>query len=237
MEELYDSHCFIVNLDRCPERYEYSYDNIKKAGFNNIERISAVDAKKDDLKKEWEKHGSPKFDPGDTEFDVYTGKQGCMLSHLNLWKHIIENNIKIATVFEDDVRFHKDWEKLAPAYFKITPGEFDLLYLGGQIDFMMDGHVIMSPTFCTHAYTITLDGAKKLYKLLTECPKGVRTIDCMLLDLMKEVLQNKLQNFRWYVWNGTYFPDPFATADPDWAKRNTGLVFQDPKFESDVRIW
>ena len=150
---------------------------------------------------------------------------------------MIDNNIQIATVFEDDVRFHKDWNKLAPAYLNGTPDNFDLLYMGGQIDYMMDGHIIMSPTFCTHSYVITLDGAKKLYKLLTECQSGVRTIDCMLLDVMKDVLMNKLSGFIWYTWNGTHFPDPFASADPDWAKRNTGLVFQDPKFESDVRIW
>mgnify|MGYP006266412641 CR=1 FL=1 len=237
MELLYNSPCFIINLDRCPERYEYAFENIKKAGFTVIQRFRGVDAKNDDLKEEWKKHGDPIFDKGDTEFDVYTGKQGCMLSHLNLWKKMIDDKIEIATVFEDDVRFHKDWEKLAPAYFKITPGDFNLLYLGGQIDHFIEGHVIMTPTFCTHSYTITLAGATKLYKLVTRCPHGVRTIDCMLLDVMKQVLMNKISGFIWYVWNGTYFPDPFATADPDWAKRNTGLVFQDPKFISDVRIW
>jgi GR25 family glycosyltransferase involved in LPS biosynthesis len=237
MDIYYNSPCFIINLDKCPERYEYSCNNIKKAGYLNIERFRGVDAKKDDLNAEWAKHGTPKFDPEDTEFDVYIGKQGCMLSHLNLWKHMINNNIKVATVFEDDVCFHKDWERLAPAYMNITPSNFNLVYLGGQIDFMMEGNVIMTPTFCTHSYIITLEGASKLYDLLTTCPKGVRTIDCMLLEIMKQVLIHNLDVFTWYTWNATMFPDPFALADPDWAKRNNGLVFQDPKFESDVRIW
>jgi GR25 family glycosyltransferase involved in LPS biosynthesis len=241
IQDLYDSNCFIINLDRCPERYKFAKENIAAAGFNpdKTHRFNAIDAKKDDLKAAWAKHGSPAFDKGDTEFTVYTGKQGCMLSHLDLWKFMINNNIKVATVFEDDVCFHKDWKTLAPAYLDITPGNFELLYLGGQIDYMMDGNVIMTPTFCTHAYVITLEGAKKLYKLLTECPRGVATIDCMLLELMKQVVFGGVEppHFIWYTWNAIMFPDPFALADPDWAKRNTGLVFQDPKFVSDVRIW
>jgi len=162
-----------------------------------------------------------------------------MLSHLDLWKMIIDNNVAIATVFEDDVCFHKDWSILAKSYFEITPKNFDLIYLGGQIDYMMPGNVLMTPTFCTHAYVITLEGAKKLYKLLLEAQLGVKTIDCMLLGLMKSVVFENVDPvpFIWYTWNATMFYDPFASADPDWAKRNNGLVFQDPKFISDVRIW
>lgn len=241
IEDLYNSVVFIINLDRCPERLAFSKKNIENAGFKSemIHRFKAIDAKSDDLVGAWAKHGSPKFDKGDTEFESYSGKQGCMLSHLDLWKFMIDSNIKIATVFEDDVCFHKDWARLSKAYLEITPNNFDLLYLGGQIDYMMSGNVLMTPTFCTHAYVITLEGAKKLYKLLIECPKGVRTIDCMLLDLMKQVVFYNVEPvpFVWYTWNATMFPDPIAVADPDWAKRNHGLVFQDARFESDVRIW
>jgi len=241
IDDLYNSDTFIINLDRCPERYTFSRNNIINAGFKSetIHRFKGIDAKIDDLKAAWRKHGDPKFDPDDPDFITYSGKQGCMLSHLDLWKMIIDNNVAIATVFEDDVCFHKDWSILAKSYFEITPKNFDLIYLGGQIDYMMPGNVLMTPTFCTHAYVITLEGAKKLYKLLLEAQLGVKTIDCMLLGLMKSVVFENVDPvpFIWYTWNATMFYDPFASADPDWAKRNNGLVFQDPKFISDVRIW
>jgi GR25 family glycosyltransferase involved in LPS biosynthesis len=230
---------FIINMAECKDRLKASKKLIHDAGFSFITRWNAVDARDaGQLAAAWERHGNPTFDPTDGEFIEYTGKQGCFLSHIELWKYIVDNNIEFATIFEDDIQYHEKWDLLAPKYFEATPKDYELLYMGSQIDYMVKSHILRTPVFCTHAYLITLEGARILLKALLEAPMGVRTIDCMLIDMMKDNVFKQLPcPFKWYVWNGTLFPDAAARLDPSWAKRNSGLVFQDARYGSLVRPW
>lgn len=236
-EQLLTSPGFVINMDKCPDRMELSMKRIANAGFTNVQRWRAVDAKADDLTEAWKRHGSPKFNPTDVEFVTYTGKQGCMLSHLDLWQHIIKNKIEYAIVFEDDIDFHCGWKQYAAKYFEVTPKDFDLLYLGSQMEICTDSHITRVPVFCTHAYVITLTAAQKLYRLLLDDPRGVSTIDCMLIDHMNNFIAGGQKRFEWYVWNARMLPDPNALLSKDWAKRNSGLVFQDVNLGTFVRPW
>lgn len=237
-KDILQAPCFVINMDRCKERWDASFQRIQEAGFQNIHRFRAVDAKHDSLSDAWHIHGSPTFDKNDEEFVSFPGKQGCMLSHLHLWKKIIDENIPVAVVFEDDVCFHGQWGSLAPRYYSYTPKDFDILYVGSQIDYWIDGHIVQTPVFCTHAYIITQSGARIVYDLLLRDPNGVRTIDCMLIDHMKACVFRQVQcPFQWYVWNGLKFPEREALIDRHWAKRNTGLVFQDVSLGTYVRPW
>jgi GR25 family glycosyltransferase involved in LPS biosynthesis len=240
INNLYNEPSFIVSLDRCIDRYHFAKNNVEQAGFKDIIRFKGVDAKVDNLSVEWAKHGNPPFNMTHNEsanFIEYKGKQGCMLSHLNLWKHIIDNKIKIATIFEDDVRFHSQWNEYAPQYLKNTPTDYDILYIGSQIEAQSKTPITIIPVYCTHAYIITYEGAQKLYNILMNMPGGIYTIDMMLIDIMWKVMYT--QNYRpfiWYVWNGNMIPDnEYKTIDPSKQKRNQGLVFQDDIFESEVR--
>jgi GR25 family glycosyltransferase involved in LPS biosynthesis len=238
IEELYKTPCFVVSIDRCIERFQFAYKNISEAGFQNISRFKGVDATVDNLDEAWAVHGSPKLNEKDTEF-VYEwkGKQGCMLSHLHLWKQIIEKKIERVVVFEDDVRFHSEWSHYAPEFIKNTPDNYHILYLGSQIELHTQHPIAIVPVYCTHAYVITYEGAKHLYNLIMTSPSGVYTIDIMFYDLMwKAMYQSNYSPFIWYVWNGTIIPDKkYKTLDPSKQKRNHGLVFQDDIFESEVK--
>ena len=37
------------------------------------------------------------------------GQKGCAQSHINIWRHMVDNNIEYALILEDDARFDKDW--------------------------------------------------------------------------------------------------------------------------------
>jgi len=237
IESLYEDPCFIVSIDRCIERYEFAYENVSKAGFKNITRFVGVDAVVDNLDKAWAVHGSPKFNEKDPEFIQWKGKQGCMLSHLNLWKKIIEEKIPRVCVFEDDVRFHSEWNEYAPQYMHHTPSDFHILYLGSQIEIQTKQPIAIVPVYCTHAYVITYEGAKHLYNLIMTQEKGVYTIDIIFYDLMWKAMYDRTYTpFVWYVWNGNIIPDKkYKTRDPSKQKRNQGLVFQDDIFESEVK--
>ena len=251
--DLYELPVFVINMDRCPERLSTTTHNIRTAGFNinNIQRFRAVDGSDENmLATNWAHHGNPPFDPSKPEFSTYKGEQGCTLSHLNLWKHIITEQIPMAVVFEDDVFFHKDWATLSKQFMDMTPpsSDWDILFIGNQIEHEMAGDIIRVPVYCTHAYVITLDGAQRLYKHLLDrgaFPSGIYIIDCMLINSMWKMYKNKIgactagagtAPFNWLVWNGLNYPDSRALeCDPKWAIRNTGLVFQDPVFGTDIR--
>jgi len=233
--KFYSLPCFIVNIDRCKERYSFSYNNVKNAGFTDIRRFKGIDAKVDNLDEAWAIHGSPRFNKADVNFNKMLGHQGCMLSHLHLWRHIIDNSLEYAIVFEDDVRFHCEWQNIAHLYVHHTPADFDILYLGSQIEARTDARIAKVPVYCTHAYMISLAGAKKLYSLILNEASGVRTIDIMLINNMYKHFQNpQYVPFIWYAWNATMIPDMYKKNKPSIEKRNSGLVFQDDTFESEV---
>lgn len=214
--------CYVINMDRCPHRLDSSIKNIVAAGFSDITRFAAIDAINDDLNKAWAVHGYPRLSD-DESFNTHIGEQGCALSHLSLWKSIIQNQLPLCVVFEDDVCFHTNWNTLAKQYWDETPKDFDILYLGSQILSESNDCIVQTPLYCTHAYVITLEGAQKLYNHAIHHPRGLYTIDCILYDAMKS--DDKL--FVWYAWNASMHPDPRRGVNAHWVIRNSGLVFQD----------
>lgn len=229
---------YLINLDRCPERWEVSQERIKAAGFTNVQRWRATDAQQEEeLQKGWEELGNPKIDVRDTSFKKYKGAQGCAITHYRLWKHMVQQKIPFVVVMEDDVAFHKHWNVLSPIYYEVTAKNYDILFLGNYNENnMLLAPIIVTPVFCTHSYIITLEGARKLLSLCLKRPEGTFTIDNMLVYYMRKAvaMQGAFYPFRWYVWNGQLFPDEEYTVDNILAKRNTGLVFQDGNMESDV---
>lgn len=242
-QDVLSGPCYVINLDRNPERWETAQHKIRDAGFQNFKRYRAVDAKDpQQLKEAWDLFGNPSFAEWDQEFIQYPGKQGCFLSHFKIWKEMIDNKTPWITVFEDDVMFHPKWKELAPIYFENTPKDLDLLYFGSQFEFESNYHIDCGPVFCTHAMLVTYNGAKKLYEMCLEKTGGVYTIDCMMIDMMKFKLHFKNNNneypFKWNVWNGhSFFPTHMVNMPKGWTKRNCGLVFQDESYGSEVRPW
>lgn len=242
-EELLKCPCKVINLDRNPERWEQGTKRICEAGFTQIERVSAVDGKDAEaLQKGWEELGNPTFASWDKEFVEYKGKQGCFLSHFAIWKEILDKKIPCTVVLEDDVLFHPQWNELAKEYYDNTPKNFDVLYMGAQLEFNSRFHIDCGPVFCTHAMVLTYHGVKKLWDMLLSNSIGVYTIDCMIIDMMKYKLSNYYNQkefpFHWYVWNAQkFYPTDIQNMPKGWTKRNGGLVFQDESFGSEVRQW
>lgn len=237
--------CRVINLDRNPERWVICEERIKEVGFTNYKRVAGVDGKDSkQLEDGWKELNNPKFAEWDKEFVSYPGKQGCFLSHFKIWKEILDNKIPYMVVLEDDVLFHPKWKEIAPAYLEGTPKDFDIIYMGSQIEFNSQFHIDRGPVFCTHAMVLSYEGVKKIYDLLLNNSSGVYTIDCMLIDKMKDYFRKRSMNrsfpapFNWYVWNGqAFYPTDLRNMPKGWTKRNGGIVFQDESFGSEVRVW
>jgi len=242
-----NSPAFVVYVESlAPERKDFFTKNIINAGFTNMQIFPGVNAK-----NEQELNEAIALFPG-IKFDKNTriGQIGCLLSHLKVLKHIVENNILISTIFEDDVHFHPQWEELAPKFFENTPKNFDIIFAGNQIEKPENvPRISKLPCFSTHSYIITFQGANKLlnsilewdyqnfHKYHDECEKtGFMAIDIIIKDFQERISRKQLEpKFTWYCWNGTKNPCEFNKLPLNGSKvRNSGLVFQSEQFTSIV---
>lgn len=232
-DELLSGPVYIINMDKSVKRLLLAQERIQEAGFKDIRRLSAVDASiHSDLQMHWNKYNSPKFDSKkDPEFIQYPGKQGCFLSHVSLWIEMIDKNIPWVTVFEDDILFHPLWKDYAPSYFKNTPVDWEMIYIGCQMDFESAYHIDQGPAYCTHAMILTQTCAKQLYTTLQSRKEGVYTIDNMFHDMQTA------KNFPvpYYIWNARMYPCRNAYMNKGWDRRNHGLVFQDELLGSYIK--
>ena len=88
------------------------------------------------------------------------GQRACGQSHVNVWRHIVANNLPYALVLEDDAMFDKDWLAKLPS---ISGGDedWDLYMLNASEPMSPQGlWVPVLDQYLTGAYIISLSGAK-----------------------------------------------------------------------------
>jgi len=252
MEIILNSPAFIINLEDKPERFIYSRENISNAGFTDIRRYNAINGKNTTQVE----YALNILNNPTLHSNMETpGKIGCLLSHLTVLKHIIQQNITIATIFEDDVFFHPMWQSISGEYYKDTPSDYDIIFIGNSVDSIRLGtasndKILTDSCFSMHCYTVTLEGARKLlssclnwkYDLFNEMYAGQNIRGLYPIDIIIKFTQiitnlNKIDRpFTWYCWNGTVYPCEFNSIPLSrYNIANTGLVFQAlEKFETTV---
>jgi GT2 family glycosyltransferase/SAM-dependent methyltransferase len=259
--ELLSAPVFIVNLDRRPDRLAMTVDQVRRAGFQDIHRVRAIDGQDSELLDQaWATIGRPMMHPGEPLFVSQSGRQGCFLSITLLLRYIVEHEIPLAVIFEDDALFHSDWDALGPAFYAETPKNLDLLYLGGsaerwdagdgveglstattlpplrpESDWRSADRVVRTPTYKTGAFAITLHGARSILNKVLSMEGGVYAIDNMLNHLQRHALAGTPgAELSWATWNATALPDPDLAWLPQQRQGETGLVFQRLELGTDV---
>ena len=129
---------FVINLDTDSKRWEYMKYQLDYIKCNNYQRISAVDMRKPSMSELYKDERISLY----TKFTIQkkhrcdhkqidrTGAIGCTLSHYNVWKKIIDNDIKIAIVMEDDMHLMNNFYYILQKEVKKYNKEFDILNLG-----------------------------------------------------------------------------------------------------------
>jgi GR25 family glycosyltransferase involved in LPS biosynthesis len=245
MEAIWDAPCFILHMTKHVERVPV-YQKIQHAGFKKVHWYKAVDGNHlPSVRSVLSRIPLSKLDPRLT-----SGALGCLLSHLSLLQQIIQLEIPVATIFEDDVMFHPEWDTLAPQYMEETMKAFPhygVLFLGNQLDSCRMSQVsgpalTQEPVYCTHAYSVTLEGAKQLYQTLvhwdpTGTPySGITIIDYMIKETQRRSHVSKYYPFVWVSWDGTRHPCPQNRLPLSLEHcRNSGLVFQDTRLPTTVQ--
>ena len=110
-------HSYVINLARSLDRRAHITAELKKTGMD-YEMIAAVDGRDLDVHDTAIVDPSlPFIDPSLPVVDIglAAGTAGCALSHLNVYRKIIADELDKALVLEDDVVLPSDIESLADA--------------------------------------------------------------------------------------------------------------------------
>lgn len=224
----------IMGLKRYAFRREYSAARLAAAGFPNIECVDSFDGFNDDVDKALTELGVS-FNP-----ELGKGHKGCSYTHMAEWKKMIDEGVPYRVFFEDDALGHLDLPKgLGQKFWDATPKDFDILYIGNMMNpndpELNDPNklVVRVPTYCLHAYIVTLEGAKKLFALAKEMNQKLQHLAMLDIQL---VLWQQQEKIKWYCWNGTWTQKSFPTFDEGlpWQafqdvitpQKDTGLFWQ-----------
>uniref|UniRef100_A0A8C5GI42 procollagen galactosyltransferase n=1 Tax=Gouania willdenowi TaxID=441366 RepID=A0A8C5GI42_GOUWI len=171
------SQVFMINLVRRSDRRERMLRTLYEQELS-CKVVAAVDGKALN-KSEIESMGI-KMLPGYK--DPYHGRPltkgelGCFLSHFNIWKEIVERDLKTSLVIEDDLRFEVFFKRRLQALLQevtIHKLDWDLIYIGrkrNQVDHQeksipnIYNLVEADYSYWTLGYMLSLQGAKKLLR-------------------------------------------------------------------------
>ena len=162
------NNIFVINLERDIKKKERIIKRLKDAQAFNITTIfKAVDG--DGINKDFLELNDIKIydkwlDPN-TKRPITKGEIGCSLSHLFVWREIVEKNLNNVIILEDDANFDSN---LLENINKLNiPKDYDLLYLGrknfdkSEIK-VNDDILIPNFSYWTIGYILSNNGAKKL---------------------------------------------------------------------------
>ena len=115
---------FVINLKRRTDRLEQFF---KRCPYprETIEIVYAFDGTNPNSENKKEKKLISKF-PKDRQ----PGAIGCSISHLRIWKKIVNENISHAMIFEDDCLFDQNFLEFMNS-IELPPG-FKIIYPGGR---------------------------------------------------------------------------------------------------------
>ena len=173
---------FYINLDDNITRKNSIENTIKNLNFKNYTRIPAINTKSFQNIIEFkdvicEKALNTLIDNNRKKFrnnhyELTNGSIGCYLSHLKIYKEIINKNIPYALIFEDDCKVNNTsqnfWENINKM---IIPADADIFLLNCSTydkgEYFYENIKKHNFFIRLHCYIITLEGAKKaLPKLL-----------------------------------------------------------------------
>lgn len=162
---------FVINLEEQPNRLA-EFDSVMKAQDIKYERFNAIKGTsilKDNRLSEY------------CNTFCTDGMKGCALSHQSIWAYMVENDLQNIFIFEDDAVIHENFARDFEHVWNHLPKDYDIVYFGclfGCSDNSMGNSFFKkitgidtedinefvhssSGTVGTHAYMISLEGAKK----------------------------------------------------------------------------
>jgi len=190
--------CYLINLDRSPDRLAFMANQIKKIGFH-LHRISAVDG------RELTAEALSELIPAKRiwKAPITPTEVGCFLSHKKCLEAIADGEDQYGLILEDDVSFSKRAISLLQETSWIPVGT-DIIKLETQGKKVLLGELIpcagsqfsvrqlKSTHILAAAYIVSKDGAKRI---LLEMSKVTAPVDHFLFNREYGIL-NKLSVYQ-----------------------------------------
>lgn len=185
---------YIINLDTRKDRFDITNNLLNQYDFKNVLRFPAIKGKDisiDELNKIIEPSAMKSIlDNYRTDHhELSYGAVGCYLSHINIWKKLVNNDLDYIIIFEDDANPKFNFTELQQI-IKNVPNDWDIIFFGGiynDYNIIKDNIVKLKRFYETHAYIINKKGA---LKLLTNAFPIKKQIDSWLSDLASDNLVN-----------------------------------------------
>lgn len=155
----------------------------------NYEIVYGVDGTKDVDKQHYESKGSK----------LTYGQLGCSLSHVNIYKKMVDEDIEMALILEDDCIFNDNLKNFNK-YYNSLPKDWDMIYVGYlrsnvrpnidnifyKVELVKSGHNYdhRYGHICgTHCIVLKKDFAEKMYNFNKD---GLYTADGAFTAYLKE---------------------------------------------------
>lgn len=231
---------FAINLDSRPDRWE-SLLKAEPQLQNLVTRIPAVHGTSLEMTSAIFK--LCKNNPFQWKKSII----GCYLSHLSVWKRILEEEGNLFLILEDDVRFQKGWMEQWKTAAQEMPEDAELMYWGGVLppnkkvlplvsDTVNEHWARIRPNtmfstvslplfhFCAYSYLLTKAGAQKLIQY-------VESLDGMPFPGCDHILGHASLK--------TYFTSPLLTTcfqeeDPIYVHSQFDNLHREDTFDSDI---
>lgn len=179
---------FIVNLKRDKEKKEHMEELCVKHSLKCefIEAVYGRDLQANEVDKVYNSKASIK----EINRELTRGELGCALSHLSIYKKMIDNEIENAIVFEDDIYLDDDFSIVVDS-IQSFPENWELILLGYYSNVTTESETVSSyrykkqitkrhqtvrlvqQAYGTHGYIINLKGAKKLINQMKTINKPI----------------------------------------------------------------
>jgi len=119
------------------------------------------------------------------------GQRACGQSHINVWRHIVTNDLPYALVLEDDAMFDKDWMSKLPV--RDEDEDWDLFLLNASEPMSPQGlWITVQEQYLTGAYIISRAGAEHLLNSFAGSYASS--------DWMTSRLQRRGQSYSYFPW-------------------------------------
>lgn len=182
--------CYVLNLDRRPDRWEHTQRQIKRARLEEflqpgvkVTRISGVDGSRLNIAElhdagvitdlGYERYQLP------TErklfgMDLTAGATGCALGHRAIWELVCAKQHHTALVLEDDVEFHHRFARQLKERWSYVPKDWGVVYLGG-LDLLASGKP--PRPFVADGVRLAYQGHRELTAYVVHAASAQRLLD------------------------------------------------------------
>lgn len=157
---------YLINLDRNPERLEHMRAALGGLGLE-YERVAGVDGKALSESEMATAFNAKRSYIAKRGYRLCVGEIGCALSHLSVYRKMVEGNIPLALVFEDDVKVESGFKKaLVRATDEIDVSRRQVVlfscYRMKDAEAGFEGLKRVKSMGCADGYLITLPAAKAI---------------------------------------------------------------------------